>query len=162
MKHHKDPRIISIDHYGLPLYETSPEQMALLAGDAFALSDRVPEAVGEAFDFIRWYYAWRSLQGIGEKTPEPTHLKVEGNDSFEALIPWEQLAGSAIQFAIDGKPLHKGGPIRLYVPNGSSACLNVKSVAACRFLHDEASRGDVSYGFKNAFSPQDLRQNTTK
>jgi len=158
----QDSRIIAIDHFGQPLHETSPEQMALLAGDAFALSERVAEAEGEAFDFARWYAAWRISQGIGEETPEPTHLKVEGRDSFEALIPWEQLAGAAVQFAIGGKPLQKGGPVRLYVPQGSSACLNVKSVAACRFLHDETSRGHVSYGFKNAFSPQDILKNATK
>ena len=150
-------RTIMIDHFGQPLRETSPEQMALLAGNVFALSERVPEAGGDAFDFAAWYAAWRTLQGIGQQTPEPSHLKVEGADSFEAVIPWEQLAEAAVQYAIEGQPLHKGGPIRLYVPNGSSACLNVKSVVMCRFLHEEASRGEVSYGFKSTFSPQDMR-----
>jgi hypothetical protein len=149
-------RTIVIDHFGQQAQETQPEVMAELAEAVFPLSERVPEAAGEAFDFAVWYAAWRTKQGIDQSVPLPTHLKVEAADTFEALIPWEQLTEAAVQFTINGKPLPKG-PIRLYVPNGSSECLNVKSVVACRFIHEEASRGDVSYGFKNVFTPQDMQ-----
>ncbi|QYR20422.1 hypothetical protein KZ483_21785 [Paenibacillus sp. sptzw28] len=150
-------RTIIIDHFGRQPHETSPEAMASLAGGTFVLSERVADAAGEAFDFAAWYEEWRNGQGITDDVPQPTHLKVEAADAFEALIPWEQLPDAAVQFAINGSPLTKGGPIRLYVPNGTSACLNVKSVVVCRILHEEASRGDVAYGFKNTFSPQDMR-----
>ncbi|MFC5647632.1 hypothetical protein ACFPYJ_00515 [Paenibacillus solisilvae] len=147
---------IIIDHFGQQTQETFPDIMAELAGAVFPLSEIVAGAAGEAFDFSEWYSAWRTKQGIHEDFPQPTHLKVEAADTFEALIPWEQLTDAAVQFTIDGEPLPKG-PVRLYVPNGSSECLNVKSVVACRFIHEEASRGDVSYGFKSVFTPQDMQ-----
>ncbi|MFC4809263.1 hypothetical protein [Paenibacillus sp. GCM10023250] len=136
----------------------SPEEMAVMAGAVFPLAERVNGAAGEAFDFGAWFARFRereSAAGLGE--PLPTHLKLEGADAFEAVIPWEQLADAAVQFALAGSPLPKNGPIRLYVPNGSSECLNVKSIVACRFLRDEARRGEASYGFKRTFSADDLR-----
>ncbi|MBW7477792.1 hypothetical protein K0T92_24075 [Paenibacillus oenotherae] len=148
---------IIIHHYGLQPVETTPEEMASIAGGVFPLSERIEKGVGEAFDFHAWYLAWRNSKGIGADVPMPSQLKVEAADTFEAVIPWEQLEDSAVQFRIDHAPLAKGGPIRLYVPNGSSECLNVKSVVACRFIYNEETRGEVSYGFKNTFSPQEMR-----
>ncbi|QHW30657.1 hypothetical protein GZH47_07170 [Paenibacillus rhizovicinus] len=136
---------------------TTPEDMARLAGRVFPLTERIAGGAGEAVDFGDWFVGWRKQQGIASEAPLPTHLKVEAVDAFEALIPWEQLADAAISFAINGERLPKGGPIRLYVPNGSSACLNVKSVVACRFLQDEERRGEVSYGFKQTFSADEMR-----
>jgi hypothetical protein len=151
-------RTIRIEHFGEPRTETTPEAMAALAGRVFPLAERVESGNGEAFDFAAWYSAWRREQRVDETLPQPTHLKVEAADTFEALIPWEQLENAAVQFSQDGEPLKKGGPIRLYVPSGSSACLNVKSVVVCRFICEEEERGNVSYGFKNTFSVEDLRQ----
>ncbi|BBH21516.1 hypothetical protein Back11_28610 [Paenibacillus baekrokdamisoli] len=153
----RSDRTIVIHHFGQEPFETSPEDMTALAQSVFPLADRVAGAVGEAFDFASWYGAWRSRHGIEESAAIPTHLKVEAADAFEALIPWEQLKDAAVQYAIDGEHLPMG-PIRLYVPNGSSECLNVKHVVACHFIHEEAHRGEVSYGFKSSFSPDDLRK----
>ncbi|WP_256256395.1 hypothetical protein [Paenibacillus sp. BC26] len=133
------------------------EEMAKLAGSSFPLSSRIAAGTGEAFDFGAWFEAWRGSQGIAPDAPLPTHLKVEAVDTFEALIPWEQLKDAAVQYAIDGAPLPKGGPIRLYVPHGSSECLNVKSVVVCKFIHDQEKRGEVSYGFKQTFSAEEMR-----
>ncbi|MBB3108302.1 hypothetical protein FHS18_000330 [Paenibacillus phyllosphaerae] len=149
------PEII-IDHFGLEQQASTPEAMAKLAGSTFALSERVDDAAGEAFDFAAWYAAWRLEQGIGADQPHPTHLKVEAVDSFEAVIPWKQLESAAFLFRVDGAPLAKGGPLRLFTPNGSSECLNVKSVVVCRFIQDETLGDESVYGFKSTFSPQEL------
>lgn len=148
---------IMIHHYGLEPIQTTAEEMAAAAGRIFPLSDIIENGAGEAFDFLMWYSSWRSANGIGEEIPLPSHLQVEAADAFEAVIPWEQLAGSAVQYRADNAPLAKNGPIRLYVPNGSSDCLNVKRVIVCRFIQQEESRGEASYGFKNKFSPQEMR-----
>ncbi|AZN43656.1 hypothetical protein EJC50_11495 [Paenibacillus albus] len=131
--------------------------MAALAGRAFPLIERVAGGAGEAFDFMEWLGAYRSQQGVAEDAPLPTHLKVEAFDTFEAVIPWEQLKDAAVQFAVDGAPLPKGGPVRLYVPHGSSECLNVKSVIVFRLLLDEGNRDEASYGFKSTFTPAEMR-----
>ncbi|MFB9327484.1 hypothetical protein ACFFSY_16260 [Paenibacillus aurantiacus] len=147
---------IRIEHEGGKAVLTTPEEMAKLAGGTFPLRERVEGGVGEAFDFAAWYEAWRREQGLTEDDPHPTHMKVEAADTFEAQIPWAQLGNAAFQYAQEGKPLVKGGPIRLYAPNGSSECLNVKSVVVCRFLHLEHDQDEASYGFKNTFSPQEM------
>ncbi|QHT63831.1 hypothetical protein GXP70_09215 [Paenibacillus lycopersici] len=131
--------------------------MARLAGRAFPLGERIAGGTGEAFDFGAWFANWRNRQGSGPEAPLPTHLKVEAADSFEALIPWEQLGDAAVLFAQGNAPLAKNGPIRLYVPNGSSDCLNVKRVVTMRFLHDEARRGEAAFGFKQTFSADEMR-----
>ncbi|RAP75622.1 hypothetical protein DL346_19255 [Paenibacillus montanisoli] len=131
--------------------------MAKLAGSSFPLANRIAGGAGEAFDFAAWFEAWSASQGIEAGTTLPTHLKVEAADTFEAMIPWEQLREAAVQFALDGTPLPKGGPVRLYVPHGSSECLNVKSVIAFKFVHNEEKRGEASYGFKQTFSADELR-----
>lgn len=149
--------MISIAYNGQEAITVTPEDMAALAGRVFPLSERVAGGIGEAFDFAEWLEAFRSQQSISQEAPLPTHLKVEAVDSFEALIPWEQLKDAAVQFAVNGEPLPKGGPVRLYVPNGSSECLNVKSVIVFRLLQDEARQGEVAYGFKSTFTPDEMR-----
>lgn len=151
------PNAIMIHHYGMEPIETTPEEMAAIAGRLFPLSEVIQDGAGEAFDLLAWYSAWRNRNGIGDEVPQPSHLQVEAADTFEAVIPWEQLGDSAVQYRVDDAPLAKNGPIRLYVPNGSSDCLNVKRVIACRFVNKEESRGEASYGFKNTFSPQEMR-----
>ncbi|MCQ6558587.1 hypothetical protein [Paenibacillus mendelii] len=147
---------IRIEHPGTEPALTSAEAMAGLAGSVFPLAKRIEDGIGEAFEFAKWYEAWRKLNGLGADAPHPTHLKVEAADTFEAIIPWEQLKDAAIQFSIGGKPLVKGGPVRLYAPNGSSACLNVKSIVKFLFVMDIDHRDYVAYGFKNTVSTQEL------
>ncbi|WP_308638661.1 hypothetical protein [Paenibacillus silvisoli] len=149
--------VISIAYTGQDAVTTTAEEMAKQAGASFPLAARIAGGAGEAFDFAAWFAAWTASQGFEEDAPLPTHLKVEAVDTFEAVIPWEQLRDAAVQYALDGAPLPKGGPVRLYVPHGSSECLNVKSVIAFKFIHDEAKRGEVSYGFKQTFSADELR-----
>jgi len=146
---------ITIHHCGSPEARTSPGEMALLAGSAFPIADRVPEAEGDAFDWGAWYEAWRKSNGL-ELAPRPTHLKVEAADGFEAVMPWEQLEQAAVLYAAGGAPLSAGGPIRLYVPSGTSRCLNVKSVVTVRMLHEPARSAEAEYGFKRVFDPSEL------
>ena len=147
---------IRIEHAGAEPALTNAEAMAALAGNVFSLAERIEGGTGEAFDFAAWSEAWRKSSGLGADDPYPTHLKVEAVDTFEAVIPWEQLKDAAIQFSIGGQPLVKGGPVRLYVPNGSSACLNVKGVVIFRLVEDIDHRDYVAYGFKNTVSTQEL------
>lgn len=121
---------------------TTPDAMAEAAGAAFPVSDRVFGAPGEGFDLLGWY---RASAPAGQ--PEPTHVVARAADGFEAVVPRSQLGQALLQYALNGQPLAKGGPARLYVPNGSSACLNVKSIVQLRFLADDARGEDATYGF---------------
>ena len=121
---------------------STPGEMAIASGDVFPVASRVPGAPGEAFGLPSWYRA-AAPRGLAE----PTHAVARAADGFEADIPWSQLGAALLQYAVDGEPLVKGKPMRLYVPDGTSACLNVKSVVELRFEHD-AGRGDeATYGF---------------
>lgn len=151
---------IVIDHFRLGVSATTADEMAKLAGESFPIGGRVPEAAGEAFDWHDWYTAWVNEQGPENGTKEPTHLMVQAADTFEATIPWEQLGQAAVLFAQGGVPLEKAGPIRLYVPNGSSKCLNVKSVVRLKLARlEDGGSEEASYGFKRTFSAEDLRKN---
>nr|WP_275984167.1 hypothetical protein [Paenibacillus hamazuiensis] len=121
------------------------------------LSQRVPGTYGRAFDVASWYEA-RKKQADAAADLRPTHMKVEAADEFQACIPWGQLGSAAFLYEQDGAPLKKGFPIRLYVPDGSSECLNVKSVVHVWFLYDESLGEEATYGFKNTFSPEQLRK----
>ncbi|QMV43703.1 molybdopterin-dependent oxidoreductase [Cohnella cholangitidis] len=135
--------------------ETTPVAMAELSNELFPVSARVPGTVGEGFDLLKWYRAYVRLNvADGNPTPEePTHLIVRAADEFQATIPWQQLDNALFQYAIDGQPLVKGKPLRLYVPDGTSACLNVKSVVSIRFATDAALGEEAKYGFLNEVSP---------
>ncbi len=130
----------------------SVEQMAGMAPRHFSLAERVPGTEGQAFDLKSWYEVWSR-----SKTAEPTHMMVEAADEFQATIPWKQLDDAAVLFAQDGLPLKKGYPVRLYVPNGSSDCLNVKSVVTIVFLHDERLGNEARYGFKNVVTTDEMK-----
>jgi len=153
---------IKIEHFELGVFFTAPEEMAKLAGACFSITDRVPEADGEAFEWLLWYTAW-----LRENDPKnaaanktPGYLIVEAADTFEATIPWEQLEQAAVLYQINGLPLQKAGPIRLYVPNGSSRCLNVKSIVKLKIGRDVQNiQVEAAYGFKNTFSVDDMRIN---
>jgi hypothetical protein len=117
--------------------------MAGLAGEVFPVSDRVPGIEGEGIDVLAWYRA------LAEACPEPTHLVATAGDRFEATVPREQLKDALFQVS-------KEGYLRLYVPNGTSACLNVKNVVSLLFACDEKKGTEASFGFKNNISPDEL------
>ncbi|MNI19384.1 hypothetical protein D3C73_728200 [compost metagenome] len=142
---------IGLDTYGV-------EEIVELAPLKLPLENRVPSVQGDAFDLKSWYKAWALSHG---KTgaPSPTHLKVEAVDEFQAVIPWDELDQALFLYAQAGAKLAKGYPIRLYVPDGSSECLNVKSVVKLWFLHDSGAAKEASYGFKNTISLEEITSN---
>jgi hypothetical protein len=145
-------------------FVTSPSEMAVLSKDSFPVATRVPGAEGEGFDLRSWYSsALRCLTGTAAGSGEgknsntqPTHLIVRASDEFQATIPWRQLNNALFQYSINGEPLVKGHPIRLYVPDGTSACLNVKSVVSLQFVSDAALGDEAGYGFLNEISPDQM------
>ncbi|MGO4269445.1 hypothetical protein AB4Z22_06280 [Paenibacillus sp. TAF58] len=131
-------------------------EMVALAEQQLALQERVPDVQGDAFDLKMWYRSWKSRRNR-EDAKEPTHLKVEAIDEFQALMPWSQLDSALFLYAQDGQALKKGYPIRLYVPDGSSECLNVKSVIKVWFLHDQTLGEEATFGFKNRVELDELK-----
>lgn len=129
---------------------TNPQAMSRLAGDTFPVASRVPGVPGDAFDLSAWYDAALESEGeAGVPALRPTHLLVRAADGFEAIIPATQLSGALFQYSVNGTPLEKGGPLRLYVPDGTSACLNVKSVADIRFATDRELGEEAGYGHRH-------------
>ena len=84
-------------------------------------------------------------------------MRVAAADGFEAVIPWEQLDRAVFLYEQNGNPLKKGYPIRLYVPDGTSQCLNVKGVVDIFFLKDAGLGKEASFGFKNNVSIQNMK-----
>lgn len=151
---------IWIEHAGRRSFMTTAFEMAELAGRSFNVSESVPDTAGEAFLLQEWYEAWLESAGSETAIVKPQQLVVEAADSFQASIPWDQLDGAVVLFSLGGEPLKGTGPIRLYVPNGSSKCLNVKRVVKLRlgdFQGNEVQ--EAAYGFKHTFSKDDLRIN---
>ncbi|NBI28232.1 molybdopterin-binding protein [Chengkuizengella marina] len=134
----------------------SVEQMQKMAAKHFSINERVPGIDGKAFDLVTWYESWT------EETTKPTHLKVEAMDEFQAIIPWIELDSAAILYEQNGKPLKKGNPIRLYVPDGSSDCLNVKSIVKMFFIRDKQLGDESSFGFKNKLDENELKNQYLK
>lgn len=133
----------------------SAQEMVALAKEPLNIQDRVPNVEGEAFDLKGWYRSWKRLENEGDEAP--THVKVEAVDEFQALIPWSQVDQACFLYAQEGQPLKKGYPIRLYVPDGSSECLNVKSIVKVWFLNEPTLGEEATYGFKNKVSLDDLK-----
>lgn len=132
------------------------EEMVTLADQKLNVQDRVPAVQGDAFDLKSWYRSWKSTH-TSQQVDEPTHVRVEAIDEFQALMPWSQLDQAVFLYAQDGQPLKKGYPIRLYVPDGSSECLNVKSIVKIWFLQDASLGDEATYGFKNKVSMEELK-----
>ncbi|GFN30857.1 hypothetical protein [Paenibacillus xylaniclasticus] len=150
---------VEIEHeqFGIELW--TPSMMAELAGTVFPIDERVPGAVGYAFDWATWFDEWLHLiTHTSQCTLAPaTHLKLYAADSFEAVIPWPQLKDAAVLYANEEElPLEAAGPIRFYVPNGTSKCLNVKNVVRIVVCVNDDSVTEAAYGFKSQFSPDDL------
>ncbi|PZE21442.1 molybdopterin-dependent oxidoreductase [Paenibacillus xerothermodurans] len=136
--------------------EISVEELTKLAPLHVDLDERVPGAEGKAFDLKAWYRAWRNERGVPSAAVEPTHMTVEAADEFRATIPWNQLDQAVFLYEQNGSSLEKGYPIRLYVPDGSSECLNVKSVIHIHFGYHEVPE-KAAYGFKNQVSVEELK-----
>ena len=135
-------------------FETS-EAFADVVSDKIDAGSRLEAASGRAVDWQAWFEAWSVTYGNGES--KPTHLEVTAKDEFHAVIPWAELKDAFVVYAqADGQPLAKAYPLRLYTPNGSSECLNVKSVVELR-IHDDASLGEkATFGFRNVLTPEQL------
>lgn len=154
-----EPWQIRIEHVGLDPLSISIDEIKALGGKWFPIRERVEGAAGLAVDFRTWYAAWRAQVDAVGLTEEPATLRVKAKDTFEAQIPWSQLADAALGIADDdGGPLSRGGPVRLYVPSGSSDCLHVKQLVLLQFVQTSLPDEEASYGFKNVFSPEDLRK----
>ncbi|MWC26951.1 molybdopterin-dependent oxidoreductase [Paenibacillus sp. MMS18-CY102] len=150
---------IEIEHDEFGIESWTADAMAELAGESFPIGERVPEAAGKAFDWAIWYEEWLNLLAYTSHCTlsPPKQLKLYAADQFEASIPWDQLKGAAVLFAEqDGTPLAKGGPIRLFVPNGSSKCLNVKNIVRIVVSTQEELSEEATYGFKQQFTLDDM------
>jgi|SRR5699024_2540510 len=56
------------------------------------------------------------------------------DDGFQQKVDKEELGQAFLVFKQNGERLTKGYPVRLYVPDGQSDCLNVKSVVQIQLL----------------------------
>jgi hypothetical protein len=134
------------------------EEMLIMNPLRVNLNDRVPGIEGKAIDFLSWYESW--VKAYNQESLEPpTHLRVEAADEFSAIIPWSELQWAVLLYEQEGLPLKKGYPLRLYVPDGSSACLNVKSIVKLQFIHQTDLGTNATYGFINKVTAHDLRKN---
>jgi hypothetical protein len=133
------------------------EEMVAMNPLIVHIDERVPGIEGKAIDLISWYTLWAKAreQVLVEF---PTHLTVEAADEFTATISWPELQLAVLLFEQEGMPLKKGFPLRLYVPDGSSACLNVKSVIKLNFIHQTDLETTATYGFKNTITIDELRK----
>jgi len=87
---------------------------------------------------------------------DATHVIFHASDEFQATIPLRELGEALLLFQQDGLPLKKGFPVRLLVPNGSSECLNVKSVVKIEFVEHERPEETATFGFKNLVKPSEI------
>lgn len=99
-----------------------------------------------------------SLLEIIQPLAESTHAIFHASDDFQAILPIEQLENALLLFSQEEKPLKKGFPVRLLVPDGHSDCLNVKSVVSINFIRSEPHQ-KAEFGFANTVSPDDLARN---
>jgi hypothetical protein len=139
------------------MHKLTVEEMLEMNPLIVNINERVPEVEGKAIDLFSWYAVWIKASKLTRLAP-PTHLSVEAADEFCATIAWEELQQAVLLYEQDGKPLVKGYPIRLYVPDGSSACLNVKSVVKLQFIHQSDLESTATYGFKNKITLDDLKK----
>jgi hypothetical protein len=139
------------------MHKLTVKEMLELNPVKINISERVPGIEGKAMDLYSWYDRWLKVRNM---TPMvyPTHLSVEAVDEFCATIAWRELHQSVLLYEQEGLPLVKGYPLRLYVPDGSSACLNVKSVVKLHFIHEADLDSAASYGFKNKITIDELKK----
>jgi hypothetical protein len=139
------------------VHQLTVEEMVEMNPLIVQIDERVPGVEGKAIDLISWYTLWAKAD---DQVPVefPTHLTVEAADEFTATISWSELQLAVLLFEQEGLPLKKGFPLRLYVPDGSSACLNVKSVIKLTFIHQTDLETIATYGFKNTITIDELRK----
>ncbi len=97
-----------------------------------------------------------SLLEITQPLETATHVIFHASDEFQATLPIAEARGAYLLFQQDGNPLKKGFPVRVIVPNGSSECLNVKSVINIEFVRLEQPDQEATYGFKNTVAAEEL------
>lgn len=97
-----------------------------------------------------------SLLEISQPLETATHVIFHASDEFQALLPIAEARTAYLLFQQDDSPLKKGFPVRVIVPNGSSECLNVKSVIYIEFIQHAQPEQEATYGFKNTVSPEEL------
>lgn len=97
------------------------------------------------------------LRRVGLRA-ETTHLRFLGADDFQAELPINDLQDAFLLYRQNGRPLKKGFPVRLYVPQGDSNCLNVKSIVRIEAVaYDGAdAKKPASFGFRNFIRPDEL------
>jgi hypothetical protein len=139
------------------IQKLSLEEMLAMNPIIVNINERVPGVAGKAIDLFSWYDCWAKAKHL---TPleHPTHLSVEAVDEFCATMAWSELQQAALLYEQEGLPLLKGYPLRLYVPDGSSACLNVKSVVKLDFIHQSDLDSKATYGFKNKITLDELKK----
>jgi hypothetical protein len=139
------------------MHKLSVVEMLAMNPTIVNINQRVPGIEGKAIDLFSWYDSWAKANHV---TPleHPTHLSVEAADEFCATMAWSELQQAALLYEQDGQPLLKGFPLRLYVPDGSSACLNVKSIVKLEFIHQSDLDREATYGFKNKIKLDDLKK----
>ncbi|ASS75667.1 hypothetical protein CIG75_12150 [Tumebacillus algifaecis] len=96
-----------------------------------------------------------SLLEIIQPSVDYTHAVFHASDDFQAVLPKNELYSALLLFQQEDKPLKKGFPVRLLVPDGHSDCLNVKSVVKIEFIKTTAQQ-PAEFGFKNTVSPEEL------
>lgn len=96
-----------------------------------------------------------SLLEIIQPLAESTHAVFHASDDFQAVLPKADLQNAYLLFQQEDKPLKKGFPVRLLVPDGHSECLNVKSVVKIEFVQTDPGQ-KAEFGFKNTVSPEEL------
>lgn len=97
-----------------------------------------------------------SLFEITKPLSACTHVIFHASDEFQATIPLDQLGDALLLFQQDDQPLKKGFPVRLLVPDGSSECLNVKSVVKIECVQGDRQDEQATFGFKNLVKPSEL------
>ncbi|WP_108024011.1 hypothetical protein [Melghirimyces profundicolus] len=115
--------------------------------------DRVPGLEGSGVELSKILERAGLLPGV-------THVIFHASDEFRADIPLGELEKAFFLYRQEGRSPEKTHAIRLYVPDGSSNCLNVKSVVrvdAVVRVGDEADR-KAEFGFKQVISPDRLRR----
>ncbi|MGZ4032753.1 MAG: molybdopterin-dependent oxidoreductase [Tumebacillaceae bacterium] len=98
-----------------------------------------------------------ALLDLVKPLPDCTHVVFHASDEFQATLPLGDLQDALLLFQQEeGIPLKKGFPVRLLVPNGSSECLNVKSVVEIDFVKHPLPEEEATFGFKNIVSAEQL------
>jgi hypothetical protein len=149
--------------------EASSSQLAQEAPQHLDISQRVEGAQGRAFDLLTWFTVFHAKHASELPSGNPTHLQVNAADEFQAVIPWEQLQEAAMKYAESSANASSDAPeaensavtdtpLRLYVPHGSSECLNVKRVIRITFLYKPERDETATYGFRNVVTVEDLNR----